>query len=166
MEKKIVLMSNSKDHLIENRLNHFQNNFLDNNFLESHKKWSISVEQIGFHAQFKNEATSHGNKNPCLISATRQFFFSKSGYDILTQTNQNSVLSLDFFLEGQMFYLNENDSYSPLMIHKLFSARCLATSKQKDHEKNMLYSGLVTQVDRNSESLNFGQFRYPRPQKP
>ena len=71
MEKKIILMSNAKDHLIENKLNHFQNNFIDDKYLEPHKTWCISVEQIGFHAQFKNKATSQNNTHPCLISCPR-----------------------------------------------------------------------------------------------
>ena len=71
MEKKIVLMSNSKNHTIENTLTHFQNEFLDTSYLKLHKKWEIRLDQIGLHARFKNYGTSKNNKLPALLTCTR-----------------------------------------------------------------------------------------------
>lgn len=162
MEKKIILMSNSKNHLINNTLTHFQNRFLDPSYLKAHKQWEISLEHLAFHANFKNSATSKNNAYPCLLHCTRFFCTDDLKCDLFDKTQSKPKLRLTQFQERQKFYLNEKKSYTPLMLHQEFTKRSLTISKHDSKQQKLAnYSGFVTKVDQENKILLFKQYKYP-----
>ena len=160
MEKKIILMSNSKNHSIQNTLTHFQNEFLDTTYLKPHKRWEISLDQIGLHARFKNYGTSRNNKYPSLLSCTRLYFVYVLNCDLFGPNVNDCKLKLSDFEDYHQFYLNEKMSYTPLMLHRDFSTRTRSLMSLSS-EALSSYSGMVTKIDSANNNLLFKQFDYP-----
>ena len=160
MEKKIVLMSNSKNHTLENTLTHFQNEFLDTRYLKPHKKWEISLNQIGLHARFKNYGTSKNNKYPSLLACSRLHFTYLLNCDLFDSTVNSCNPKLSDFGDMHKFYLDERMSYTPMMLHEIFSL-WITTLNHESSEARSLYTGMVTKIDMSNKMMLFGQFNFP-----
>ena len=152
-------MSNSKNHSIENSLTHFQNEFLDTTYLQSHKNWEISLDQIGLHARFKNYGPSKNNKLPALLTCTRLYFTYILNCNLFDSSIINCKLKLTDFDVAHKYFLDEKEPYTPWLLHHVFVVRTKTMLKKSNG--NSKYHGMVTEIDIVNNKLLFGQFNPP-----
>ena len=163
MEKKIVLLSNSKDYHVKNSLSHFQNHLYDPDYLPSNKTWYFSTEYVGFHACFKNQLTSKNNTYPAVIHTTIYDLFGKKKGMELSNDNMNNILrefsniKLSDFTEEEKIHFNEKNSYTPKSVHKLF------TEKVRNNRVNKMtsYRGYITKFKESTNEVKFSQYQFP-----
>ena len=145
MDKKILMISSADNGYHKNSLSSFTNT-IPRGYLAANKKWKVSIESVGLHAQFVNAGVSKNNLFPALIQINKEHLRGLQG----------SNYSLYYFHQHNRFYLDPLKSYTLESLDSHF--RFMVASYM--HQNLRSFIGFPTRYNPVTKEFKIGQFDF------
>ena len=159
MEKKLLVLSNAtppsgSDY--ENTLVNFKTS-IPQNFLDSHKKWAMSVESFGCHFRPKNPIVPKNSAIPSLIQMSMgDFNKGIIRYNLQELTN----LPRGMFLPHHLIFIDGSKEYKARqLVHHIKTSIYDYCGERGANYKNV-WRGIPVQFNKSTKTIEFGQFLY------
>ena len=162
MEKKLLVLSNAtppngSEH--ENTLVNFKTR-IPQNFLDSHKKWAMSVESFGCHFRPKNPIVPKNSAIPSLIQISMADFNKGIIRYNLQEMEDLTNLPRGMFLPHHLIFIDGSKKYTARqLVHHINSSIYDYCGERGANYKNV-FRGVPVQYKNSTKTIEFGQFNY------